>query len=439
MFSGHRVWIYAQSVQGRFQKLHRWSGRVLLAFLVLVPLVPWGDHPLVQLDLATKHVYFFGMIFTPRDGFLIALAGLLAAFSLFFFTSLFGRVWCGYACPQTVFLEEFVRPIETFFEGERGVRRARDQGPWTAGKVARKAGKHLAFAAVAALVSLSFLSWFSGARAVWTGAAGGAAYATAAVFTAVWYADFAWFREQLCNYVCPYARFQGALCDDESLVVQYDTVRGEPRNARTAKAIGNCVDCNKCVSVCPQGIDIRDGFQLECIMCGRCIDACDGVMGKLGHAPLIGYSTIAAAEGRKTRLLRPRTVAYAALMTGLAAGIAAIVAAHQPLEVKVAREPGSLYSIDPDGMVRNTFLLDIANNDSGAESRDYAVRVEGLPDGAEVVVPPVTLGEREHRTVPLVIRVPATGSLARTLPLEVEVRTDGGRVRAKTTFKTPGS
>ncbi len=439
LFSGHRQWVYPQSVTGRFQVLHRWSGRVLLAILVGVPWISWGEHPLVQLDVLGHRMYAFGLIFTPRDGFLIALSAWFAAFALFFFTSLFGRVWCGYACPQTVFLEEFVRPIEQLFEGDRGLRRQRDQGAWTFWFVARKLGKHLAFASFAAFISLSFLSWFSGAWSVWTGDAGRGSYMVAAAFTGLWYADFAWFREQLCNYLCPYARFQGALCDDESLVVAYDAVNAEPRGGKQAKDDGRCIDCKKCVTVCPQGIDIREGFQLECIMCGRCIDACEGVMRKLDHKPLIGYSTIASTQGRAPRLVRPRTVAYASLMLGIAAIILGIVGLHQPLDVTVVREPGDLYYVDPDGWVRNSYRLDIANNENDTEKHDYSVQVTGLPPNAQVVVPPVSLAENEHQTVPLVIRVPASGDVRGSLPLVIEVSSDDGRVRAKTIFAAPGS
>lgn len=439
-FDGNRRWVYTQSVTGRFQRIHRWSGRVLLAFLVGMPWVYVGGHPAIQFDIPGRRVYALGTIFTTADGFLLALFGFLAAFSLFFFTSLFGRLWCGYACPQTVFLEEFARPIERFFEGDRSQRKALDAQPISPSVLARKAGKHLAFLAVSGLASASFVSWFAGAHDVWTLQAGSTAYAITGFFTLVWFADLAWFREQLCNYLCPYARFQGALCDDESLVVRYDEQLGEPRAAGKASLAENhCIDCKKCVSACPQGIDIREGFQLECIMCGRCIDACEGVMAKADKKPLIGYETLAASQGRATRIIRPRTVAYLTLMSAAATGIVAMLALHQPMEARLSRSPGPLWTVDADGWVRNTFLLDVTNNEAVDAPVAYQVTVTGLPLGAVFDVPEIILGTTEHRRVPLIVRIPPNTEVPHNVPLHVIVHSPDGDVVRQTNLKVPRS
>jgi cytochrome c oxidase accessory protein FixG len=435
-FTGTRRQVYPLRVTGRFQRIHRWVGRALLSFLVAVPWIEVGGHPAARIDVPARRVYALGATFTASEGFLLVLFALLAAFALFFFTSLYGRLWCGYACPQTVFLHEFVHPIERWIEGDRGLRMKRDAGPWTPARLTRRAAIWAAFAAVAFAASMAFQSWFAGGPELWTGAAGPADYALVAAFTAVWFADFAWFREQLCNYICPYARFQGALTDDQSQVVAYDLRRGEPRGAKDAKTVGACIDCDKCVNVCPQGIDIREGYQLECINCARCVDACEGVQGKLGHPTLISYATIAEVQGRRTRLLRPRTVAYAGLVSATAAAILFVLATHEAMEAHVQRQPGTLYTIDPDGWIRNTYLVQVASRQS--EEVQVQLLVNGIT-GAQVIVPGVVLAPGESRTVPLVVRVPPSAALPRTIPFHVTFRTADADLVRDATFKTPGA
>lgn len=440
-FTGVRKWVYVQWVRGKFQVLHRWSGRALFALLVIPPWLSWNGNPLFLFDIPGRRVHAMGYLFTPQDGFLMALMGFFAAFTLFLFTSLYGRLWCGYACPQSVFLEELIHPIERFFEGERGERRALDGEAWSPNKIARKAAKHLAFAAMAWAVSASFTGWFSGPKEVWTFQASADAYSVTLFFAVLWYLDWAWFREQLCNFLCPYARFQGALCDDESLVVTYEAKRGEPRGNKAAAASmaskGECIDCKKCVTVCPTGIDIRDGFQLECIMCGRCIDACTDVMAKQGLPSLVTYDTIAGMEGRTVRTIRPRTVIYAALLTGIMAAMIAIVALKQPLEAHVSRLPGPMWTIDAQGWTQNTFMVDVINNDSDKVPDTFRFAVEGLPEGAVTELPEISLDAGQHQTVPVVIRIPPDATNERTIPVDVVVSTEGGQVKRRTNLKLP--
>jgi cytochrome c oxidase accessory protein FixG len=265
------------------------------------------------------------------------------------------------------------------------------------------------------------------------------AYTFVAVFTFLWYLDFTWFREQFCNYLCPYARFQSALTDDETLLIGYDPARGEPREkGKAAAADGRCIECSKCVVVCPQGIDIRDGFQLECIQCARCIDACTSVMEKLGHRTLVEYTSMAELEGRKVRRLRPRTVVYGGLLLALLGFGFTLATQRVPFEVTVNRVPGSLFTVDPDGFVRNTYLLQLTNNDSGETPVDFQVTVEGI-EGAEVLAQDVSLGSSETRTLPLIVRVPVEGGLGRTTPIEVRVLSSIGEIVVPTTFKTGAS
>ncbi len=436
LFRGTRKWLHVMAVDGRLRRLRRLAAVILHLILFIPPWITMRGNPALRLDLEARRLYAFGAIFTASDTILLLLILLFLAFSLFFFTSLFGRLWCGYACPQTVFLEEWIRPLERWIEGPRGQWMRRDREPFTLERTLRKTAKWTVFAAAAFIVSMAFMSYFAGAKELWSGQAGPVEYSLVAIFTVVWFLDFAWFREQFCNYLCPYARFQSAMTDEQTLLITYDTVRGEPRGVPTARDTGACIACQKCVAVCPQGIDIRDGFQLECIACGACIDACDDVLGHLGHPGLIGYSSMAAPAGRKARRVRPRTVVYASLLTGIAAAWITLLATRVSFEATVGRAPGSLFTLDADGFVRNTYLLELTNNAPGAEI-PFHVQVEGVP-GAEVVAQDIRLAESESRTVPLVVRLPSSPALARTIPIRVRVATPTGEQLIETTFKTGG-
>jgi cytochrome c oxidase accessory protein FixG len=435
-FAGTREWVEAQSVTGTFTTIRRWTFFALHVILFATPWIPINGHPAIRVDLPHRQVFAFGHVYTAADTIFLLIILLFLAFSLFFFTSLFGRLWCGYACPQTVFLETWIRPIEQWIEGDRSRRLHRQRKGLTFDLVWRRALKWSVFAVVAIVVAMAFVSYFAGARALWTGHGGPVEYGIVAFFAGVFFLDFAWFREQFCNYLCPYARFQGALTDDETIQVTYFPQRGEPRGGRTAAADGRCIECNKCVVVCPQGIDIRNGFQLECIACSRCVDACTGVMKQLGHPTLVGYSSLVEMQGqRRPRFLRPRTLAYAALLVGLIVTGAAMARGRVPFEVSVNRAPGSLFTVDADGAVRNTYLLKVTSNEPHPGPVTFAVRVEGLPD-AQVIAPEITLEPSESHTGPLIIRIPAGDSVARTMPFRVLVSSPSGEMAVEATFKT---
>lgn len=435
--SGSREWVYPQSIDGPYMKLRRVSFFLLHVWLFVAPWVTVKGHPLLQIDIPARRVFLVGSVFTPSDSLLLALLLFFLAFSLFFFTALFGRIWCGYACPQTVFLETWIRPLEILIEGDRSQRKRRDGQPLSFDRIWRKAVKWSAFALVAFLLSMSMVSLFAGARPLWTGEASGGAYAMVGFLTLAWYADFTWFREQFCIYLCPYARFQSALTDDETLLVSYDEARGEPRGPKRGPE-GGCISCQKCVVVCPQGIDIRDGFQLECIQCARCIDACESVMARFDQPTLVRYSSIAADRGARWRKIRPRTVVYAGLLMALVGAMGTIVTTRLPFEATVNRTPGSLYSVDADGYVRNTYLLHVTNKEPNAEPSTFEVRLEGL-EGAEVTMPELTLAAEEARTVPLVVRLEDGASQARTIPFRVVLGSRQGTLVMPTTFKTAGA
>ncbi len=435
-FSGTREWVEVQSVKGTFTTLRRWTFLALHMILFVTPWVNVGGRPAVLIDLPTRQVYVLGQIFTAADTLLLLFILLFLAFTLFFVTSLYGRLWCGYACPQTVFLETWIRPIEMWIEGDRSTRLRRKRQGMSFDLVWRRGVKWIAFALVAFVVSMAFVSYFAAARDLWMAQGGTVEYTIVGFFTFVFFWDFAWFREQFCNYLCPYARFQGALTDDETIQVTYFPDRGEPRGGKTAAKEGRCIDCGKCVIVCPAGIDIRDGFQLECIACSRCIDACTGVMEQLAHKTLVGYSSVLEMQGgHRPRRFRPRTGAYALLLTGLIVVGLTLLNGRVPFQASVNRAPGSLFTVDADGTIRNTYLLKVTSNDPSPEPVRYAVRVEGL-EGALVVAPELELGSAESRTVPLVVQVPYAEGMERTIPIHVYVTSPIGELVLEATFKT---
>jgi cytochrome c oxidase accessory protein FixG len=436
-FRTSRQWIYEQKVTGPWQRLRTGTFTVLHLILFVTPWLTVNGHQAVLIDLPGRKLYAFGAIFTAADTIFLLLLLLFLAFSLFFFTSLFGRLWCGFACPQTVFLDTWIRPFDEWIEGDWVHRRHRDEAGWSLDRAWRKGVKWTLFLGISFVISMSFGSYFAGARELWSGRGSALEYAIVGIFAAVWFLDLAWFREQFCNYLCPYARFQSALTDGETLMVQYNLVRGEPRGGTDAKEAGRCIECNKCVFVCPQGIDIRDGFQLECIACARCIDACGIVMDKLGHPNLIEWGSMAEETGKRPRRVRPRTVVYAGLLAGIAASAVFLMGARAPFDAAVQRAPGSLFTLDADGFVRNTYLLRITNKEASTEMVPFHIRVEGLPE-AQILVQDISLGMTESRTVPLVIRVKARPDLPRTIPFQVTVASPTKHVAIDATFKTEG-
>ena len=437
VFSNSRSWVYPLRISGRFSRYHNVSSLALVLFLVIVPWLRWNGRPLFLADVPARHLTIFGGLYTASDGIFIMLFALLAAFSLFFFTALFGRLWCGYACPQSVLQINFVLRVEEWLEGDRSTRKHRNDSGWTFDLAWRKGLKWTIYAAVAWLLSMSFMGFFVPAEVLWTWQAGGTAYGIVGFFTFLWFWDFAWFREQVCNYVCPYARFQSALTDRHSWMISYDPKRGEPRG-KAARATGGCIDCKKCVAVCPQGIDIRDGFQLECIACGKCVDACEDVMSRTGHKTLVRYSSFALDAGQSHKWIRARTVIYGAILTAVSAGIVVNVGLHAPLEVMVARMPGSLFIEDGDGFIRNTFMVQIADRTMTDGVHKLGIDVHGLPPGSEVLFQPIEVRAAEAKSLPVVVRVPRAIATD-TLPISLHVIGDGLDVAYEATFKGPGS
>jgi len=430
--------IYPRAVHGAFA---RWRWAAIFATQIVyygLPWLTWNGRQAVLFDLGARKFYIGGLVFWPQDVIYLAVLLILAALALFLFTTIAGRIWCGYACPQTVYTEIFLW-IERKIEGDRLARIRLDAAPFSLEKLVIKGLKHSAWLAVALWTGYTFVGYFSPIREVGIRAITWQLGAWEA-FWMVFYAVATWgnagfLREQVCKYMCPYARFQSVMFDKDTLVITYDEKRGEPRGGRRkgldprAQGLGDCVDCNICVQVCPTGIDIRNGLQYECIGCAACIDGCDQVMDKMGYPKgLIRYTTQnALAKGYDTktmwrRVLRFRTVIYSAVLLAVASAGAVSLATRNPLKVDILRDRGALAREASPGVIENVYRVQIMNTDETA--RRFSIRAEGFP-GLEVVgvEQPVDLGPAQSRLLPVRLRAPApdnVASLAKAEPHPIE-------------------
>lgn len=440
---GKKPNLYVTAQKGRFSRIHRISGWLLILFFLGAPWLSIAGTRLFFMDLPGRRLYLFGTMFSAMDTQFMLVGLLAGAFSLLLATALLGRLWCGYACPQTVWLQEWVLPIERWIEGKAGARKRLNQGPWTATKVRKKALKWSIFAAISVVVGIGFVSYFvENPIALWTGQSSAGAYGTAAAVAGTIFFDYVWFREQFCNYLCPYARIQSALADENTLVVGYFSNVGEPRlnklspkKAQLAANPNACVNCKRCVTACPTGIDIREGYQLECIGCGLCVDACEDVMSKRGQTNLIGYTTEAKLAGKHVPKFRVRPILYAVGLVAIFLVTAGLLAAKQPIDASVNRAPGDVFMVLADGTIRNTYSAHIFNLD--ARERSFDVALEG--DGPfELVLPfeHLALDAGADRTVSIIVLAHPDNLDARSIPLEFVIRSGDNEVRRTGTFKT---
>lgn len=384
---GSRNVIHPADVRGRFQRIKHILWVVLIGVYVAMPWVKIGGRPAFLIDLPARHFYLFGQTFNAQDFWLAFFWVSGVGFTLFVCAALFGRMWCGYACPQTVFLEGVFRRIERWIEGSAHARAKLDKAPLKA-KFWRRGLKMVVFFLISAVIAHSFLGYFMPVEVLVEAVTQSpgthpTAFVFALVATLLMFVNFTWFREQLCIVVCPYGRLQGALYDQDTILVGYDQKRGEPRGAAGSEGAGDCVDCYRCVSVCPTGIDIRNGTQLECVGCANCIDACDDVMGKLGRDKgLVRYDSQAGFETGKRKFMRGRVVLYAVLMLLGLAVFSFAVTRRRPFEAGLQRSGGRPYVVENE-RVHNVFNLQLVNKQP--TKRAFVIEAVG-PDGAETVI-----------------------------------------------------
>jgi len=435
--------IYVRSVTGWFTTW-RWA-LVWITQLVFygMPWLQWNGRQAVLFDLEGRRFFLWGLALYPQDLIYLALLLMLCAMALFFFTAVAGRLWCGYACPQTVYTEMFLW-IEQRTEGNHHARKRLDGSPWSTEKLARKTSKQLLWLGLALWTGFTFVGYFTPIRTL------AAAVSTMALgpWESFWvlfyglatYANAGYLREQVCKHMCPYARFQGAMMDRDTLVIGYDAARGESRGSRPRTAdpralgLGDCIDCTLCVQVCPTGIDIRQGLQSNCIACAACIDVCDSVMDQM-HYPrgLIRYSTengLAQGWDRATllrRALRPRVLLYAGLLLAVTLAMAVGLSQRNPVRLDVIRDRGVLARVVGDGAVENVYRLHIMNATETVQR--YRVQVVG-PQGLELIqATELELGPVEERTVAVGVRLPAVIAArfaGLTVPVQFQVHPQGG-------------
>ncbi|MBL8761619.1 MAG: cytochrome c oxidase accessory protein CcoG [Phycisphaerae bacterium] len=409
---GSRRWLRPRPSPGRFWHARRAVAYFLIAIFTAIPYLTINDKPAVLLDIIARRFTIFGYTFLPTDTLLLALTLLIIGIGIFLFTAIFGRVWCGWGCPQTVYMEFVFRPIERLFEGTPG----RAKKTWLQNSPARKFIKLGVYFLISCYLAHTFLAYFVGVEQlrVWvtrSPAEHPTSFAVMAIVTALMMFDFAFFREQTCLVVCPYGRFQSALIDRQSLIVAYDKSRGEPRGKKAArpgdvslKVIGDCVDCGLCVQTCPTGIDIRNGLQMECVHCTQCIDACDAVMAKLKRpAGLIRYASQSEIAGEPRRWFRPRIVVYPLIITVLITAFTIVLLTRTPFNATILRTRGAPFLELPDGTIGNNARLKLVNR----EDRTVSLQVAPL-DGAglRIEASGFTLAPGELREFPVVISAP---------------------------------
>ncbi len=427
---GSRRWMWPRVSPGRFLKARGVVGWVLIAIFAVLPYIQINGHPAILLDVIHRQFHLFGATFLPTDTLLLALGLVGLIVTIFLFTALFGRVWCGWACPQTVYMEFVFRPIERLCYGLAG--RGGAPKPGTARW--RHVVKYLLFFLVSIYLAHTFLAYFVGVENLRTWIFGSPfnhpiAFVVMAVTTGLMLFDFSYFREQMCILACPYGRFQSVMLDRQSLIISYDHHRGEPRGKLRRDGgdrQGDCIDCHACVATCPTGIDIRQGLQLECIGCAQCIDACDAIMTKIKRPlGLIRYSSQDAIDGVGRRF-RPRLVFYPTILLVIATLLALNVAGRQPADVTLLRSPGQPFIKLPTGEITNNLRLKITNRSD--EPANYTVSIAGEGPGRITLNEnPVRVGPGEMSTVGVVIAMPAEKFTAGVHELELRV-TDGGEV-----------
>jgi cytochrome c oxidase accessory protein FixG len=449
--SGRRRWIYPRQVDGRW---FRWRTRfswLLLAIMFGGPFVTIGGNPLLMMNIPDRKFVVLGQIFWPQDMIIFAVSLLLLLVGIIIFTTAFGRLWCGWACPQTVMMEMVFRKIEYAIEGDGPDQRALNAAPWTARKTSRKLLKHGIFFALSFLIGNVLLSYIIGWRDLYHIVTDppaehlvGLGFMTA--FSLLFYGIFARFREQACTFICPYGRHQSALVDENTILVAYDYKRGEKRGPlrhaqkfgeRRYGGHGDCVDCHRCVTVCPTGIDIRDGVQMECVQCTACMDACDDVMDKIGSPRgLIRYASLNGIERGERLRVTPRLVSYSVVLAVLAGILAVMLLTRSDAQVTLLRAPGSLFQQMPDGHFSNLYTVRVVNKTS--REMPVELRLENPAGTLQVMGGSLVAPPQKSQENSVLIELDPAAMKSGSTPVELSAWSGGKKLQTiKTAFIGP--
>lgn len=473
---GKRVWLYPKQPSGRFYRWRTWVSVAFLVIFLVMPFIKVNGEPFLLFNVLERRFVLFGLLFTPQDFHLFVLATLTFIVFIILFTVVYGRLFCGWVCPQTVFMEMIFRKIEYWIEGDGNEQRRLDKAPWTPDKVRKKALKHAIFFAIAVVVSNYFLAYIVGMDKVLeiirepiTQNIGG--FSAMLLFSGVFYFVFARLREQVCTTICPYGRLQGVLLVKDSIVVAYDFVRGEPRaklkkssagtrpveyrdpvqqiqaavgeppsgSPSAAPKVGDCIDCKLCVAVCPTGIDIRNGTQLECTNCTACMDACDAVMDKINRPlGLIRYDSMTGIESGRRKIFTSRVYAYTAMLLALLVLDVFLIARRGTVETIILRSPGQLYQQKDETHLTNLYTYTLINK----SNKELPVEMRAVTPGAVIHIvgqPPVSVPKGTKIEGAFFIEMPIAQLLGRKTPIKIEVLSEGRKIdEAETNFMGPG-
>ncbi|MGJ8679323.1 cytochrome c oxidase accessory protein CcoG [Paraglaciecola sp.] len=408
--------IYVRAVTGMMENIRRFLGLWFLGVFAILPWIQYEGHQAILFDIGAQRFNIFGLTLWPQDLTLLAWILMVSAFALFFVTTFAGRVWCGFMCPQTTWTFIYVW-FEEKIEGSRNKRMKLDQRKTDFDKVWRKVLKHFAWLTIALLTSITFVGYFTPIDYLliefFTLSSSFWATLSIIIFTVCTYGNAGWMREIMCLHICPYARFQSAMFDKDTFTVAYDNKRGEyrgPRGRKTSreqnseKGLGDCIDCNLCVQVCPTGIDIRNGLQYECINCGACVDACNGVMEKMNYPKgLISFTSEHQLAGGTTKIFRPKLIGYAVVLVLMTALLVFEIVSRKPLAIDVIRDRNSLYRETGNGLIENVYTLKLLNKSQ--HSHEYKISINGLDGHKFIGATEVTVASGEILNLPVSIAI----------------------------------